>query len=260
VTTRGRFAGHSQLAGLLWTLVRTDFKTRYHGTLGGFVWALLKPLAMFVVLLGVFSFVFTAEPTYRLNLIVGLFLFDFFAEATKAGFVSLAAKGFLLAKVVFPSWIVVIGSTANAFITVLVFTLILAVALLVTGRMPAPAHWLLYAWYLLHFLAIAIGMSLSASVILLRYRDLNQVWEVVIQAGFFLAPIVYPIGVIPERFHKFLFVWPPTPIIQFARAVLVDGTVPSARAHLLLSASTLAVLGVGVLTYRRYARRSAEYL
>ena len=39
-------------AGLLWTLVRTDFKARYHGTFSGFVWALLKPAAMFVVLTG----------------------------------------------------------------------------------------------------------------------------------------------------------------------------------------------------------------
>ena len=44
--------------GLIWTLVRTDFKARYHGTLSGFVWALLKPLTMFLVLMAVFSFVF----------------------------------------------------------------------------------------------------------------------------------------------------------------------------------------------------------
>ena len=70
-------------AGLVWTLVRTDFKARYHGTLGGFVWALLKPLAMFVVLMSVFSFLFP-DPGYKLNLIVGLFLWDFFAEGTKS--------------------------------------------------------------------------------------------------------------------------------------------------------------------------------
>ena len=44
--------------GLIWTLVRTDFKTRYRPTVGGFVWALLKPLAMFVVLLGPALFLF----------------------------------------------------------------------------------------------------------------------------------------------------------------------------------------------------------
>ena len=42
-------------------------------------------------------------------------------------------------------------------------------------------------------MAIVIGFSLAASVLFLRYRDLNQVWDVVLQAGFFLAPIIYPL-------------------------------------------------------------------
>jgi len=82
-------------AGLVWTLVRTDFKTRYHGTLAGFFWALLKPLIMFVALMSVFSYAFASTPNYKLDLIIGLFLWDFFAEGTKVGLTSLHAKGYL---------------------------------------------------------------------------------------------------------------------------------------------------------------------
>src|SRR5438270_13757506 len=92
-------------AGLIWTLVRTDFKARYHGTMGGFVWALLKPMSMFIVLMGVFSFLFASNPKYKLNLIVGLFLWDFFAEGTKSGLTSLHARGYLLTKARVPAWI-----------------------------------------------------------------------------------------------------------------------------------------------------------
>ena len=56
--------------------VRTISSRDYHGTLGGFVWALGKPLTMFCVLMGVFSFLFASKPTYKLDLIVGLFLWD----------------------------------------------------------------------------------------------------------------------------------------------------------------------------------------
>src|SRR5260221_5663491 len=101
-------------AGLIWTLVRPDFKARYLGTMGGFVWALLKPMGMFVVLMGVFSFLFAANPAYKLNLIVGLFLWDFFAEATKTGLTSLSARGYLLTKAPVPSWILVVTSISNA--------------------------------------------------------------------------------------------------------------------------------------------------
>jgi lipopolysaccharide transport system permease protein len=253
-------SGHANLGGLVWTLARTDFKTRYHGTIGGFIWALLKPLAMFVVLLSVFSFVFTTEPKYRLNLIIGLFLFDFFAEATKTGFIALLSKGFLLTKVRFPSWVIVVTSVSNALITLGIFSVIIVAALALSGRAPSPARFGLYLWYLLHYVVIVMGISLGASAVLLRYRDLNQVWDVIIQAGFFLAPIVYPLGVIPERYHKFLYLWPPTPIIQFSRAVLVDGSVPTLRAHVLLTAFTIVILVLGIGIYQRNAVRAAEYV
>jgi lipopolysaccharide transport system permease protein len=107
---------------------------------------------------------------------------------------------------------------------------------------------------------MVIGFSLAASVLFLRYRDLNQIWEVVVQAGFFVAPIIYPIGILPERLHVYLYLWPPTPIIEFSRAVLVDGTVPTPTAHLYLALDAAAMLAVGVLVYRRLAPRSAEYL
>src|ERR1044072_2723764 len=124
-------------AGLVWTLIRTDFKTRYHGTMGGFVWALLKPLTMFLVLLGVFSYVFAGEPQYKLDLIIGLFLYEFFQESTKTGLLSIRAKGYLLTKARFPSWIVVVTSALNAVITLALFSFVLVTFLTVTGR-PAP--------------------------------------------------------------------------------------------------------------------------
>jgi len=246
--------------GLIWTLIRTDFKTRYHGTFGGFVWALLKPAAMFLVLYAVFSYVFKSEMAYRVNLILGLFLFDCFGEGTKSGLVSLQAKGYLLTKARFPSWIVVATSASNAVITLSVFTLVFLAVLAATGHPPKPVHLLLYFFYVAALLVMVTGISLAGSVLFLRYRDLNQVWEVVVQAGFFLAPIVYPLSVIPHEYQFYLYLWPPTPIVQFTRMVLVEGTVPTLRAHLLLILMVGTTFGVGTAIFRRYAPRAAEYL
>jgi len=247
--------------GLVWTLIRTDFKTRYHGTVGGFVWALLKPAAMFVVLLSVFSLVFSNARTYSLDLIVGLFLWDYFSESTKVGLTTLHAKGYLLSKARFPAWVLVVSSISNALITSLVFSVVTLVYLTVShGAPPPPRAIVWFAVYLLSLVLITIGFSLASSVLFLRYRDLNQVWEVVLQVGFFVAPIVYPLSVIPERIHRFLYFWPPTPIIQFSRAVLIEGVVPTARAHASLALLVITSLAIGAAIYRRLAPRAAEYL
>jgi lipopolysaccharide transport system permease protein len=215
---------------------------------------------MFLVLMSVFSFLFASQPAYRLNLIIGLFLYDFFGESTKAGLASLHSKGYLLAKAKFPTAAVVISSIANAVLTLSVFVIVMVIwATVAAGAVPARAL-MMFIVYLLLYIAIVIGFSLATSVLYLRFRDLNQVWDVAIQAGFFLAPIVYPLNIIPEKFHYYLYFWPPTAIIQFSRMVLVQGTAPTVKAHTFLFFEAAVVLLTGTAIFRKYARRAAEYL
>jgi lipopolysaccharide transport system permease protein len=117
-----------------------------------------------------------------------------------------------------------------------------------------------FALYILALATIAVGISLASSVLFLRFRDLNQIWDMAIQTGFFVAPIVYPVGVIPERFHFYLYLWPPTPIIEFSRSVLIAGILPTATGHLCLAVLTVGILTLGVMLFRRYAPRAAEYV
>jgi lipopolysaccharide transport system permease protein len=250
--------GH--LGGVLWTLVRTDFKSRYHGTAGGFVWALLKPTLMFVVLMAVFSFIFGSAPHYRLNLVIGLFLWEFFSEGTRTGLMALHAKGYLLVRARFPAWILVVASISNALITLTVFVLALVAYLAVTRQLPSPAALAFFALYLALFAAMVVGFSLATSVLFLKYRDLNQVWDVAVQAGFFVAPIIYPLEILPERVHFYLYLWPPTPVLQFTRAVLLDGAIPTARANLMLAGVTALVLAAGAGIYKALAPDAAENL
>jgi lipopolysaccharide transport system permease protein len=248
------------LRGALWTLVRTDFKVRYHGTAMGFVWAMLKPIAMFLVLMGVFTFVFSSQPDYALHLVIGLFLYDYFQESTKAGLVSLHTKGYLIGRSRFPRWLLVVASTANPLLVIATASAAILAFLGLAGRAP-PLHALaLYALYVVLFAGIIAGFSLAASVLFVRYRDLNQVWEVVAQAGFFVAPIIYPLEILPEALHRWLYLWPPTAVIEFSRSVLIEGVAPSLRGHLLLAIASAASLGVGVVTYRRLAPTTPEYL
>lgn len=246
--------------GLVWTLVRTDFKARYHGTLSGFVWALLKPLGMFLVLEAVFSVIFSADAHYRSNLIVGLFLWDFFAEGTRTGMISLHARGYLLTKARCPAWILVVTSLSNPLITLTVFAVAIVSFQAASSQPPTLGAVLLFVAYLVGLALVVSGIALGTSALFLRYRDLNQVWDVVIQAGFFIAPIIYPLRILPEHSHWLIYLWAPTPFIQFSRFVLVDGVIPGLRAHVVLAVGTSIVLATGILLFRRFARRAAEYL
>ena len=117
-------------------------------------------------------------------------------------------------------------SVANALITLAVFSAATVALLAIQGRRPVrPARPL--PALRPPVLLIVVGFSLGASVLFLRYRDLNQVWELITHAGFFVAPVVYPLDIVPERLHFWLYLWPPTAVIQFARMVLVQRMVPT---------------------------------
>lgn len=252
--------GHPDVGGAVWTLVRTDFKVRYHGTVMGFFWALAKPVMILAVLLTVFQFLFGSSPNYAIDLVIGIFLYDFFQESSKVGLTSLHAKSFLLNRSTFPRWILIVTSGSNALVTLAAFTLGIVAYLIVTGRPPSVTRLGLYAFYVAHMAAIVGAFSLASSVLFVRYRDLNQIWDVVTQMGFFYAPVIYPIDVLPERYHIYLYLWPPTPILEFSRSVLTGEPIPSLKGHLLLSAMTLVCVAIGVAVYRRFAPRVAEYL
>jgi len=208
----------------------------------------------------VFSFLFASNPVYKLNLIVGLFLWDFFAEGTKSGLMSLHARGYLLTKARVPSWVLVITSISNAVITLAVFSVVTMTFLIGAGHAPTARALVAFAAYCAALTAIVIGFSLASSVLFLRYRDLHQVWDVVLQAGFFLAPIIYPLDILPERFHFYLYIWPPTPVIEFSRSVLVRSVVPTVRGHLALAADATFCLVVGMVIFWRLSPRAAEYV
>jgi lipopolysaccharide transport system permease protein len=129
-----------------------------------------------------------------------------------------------------------------------------------THGMPGPGRVLLFALYLLLYGVMVFGFSLGASVLFPKFKDLDQIWDVTLQAGFFVAPIIYPIDKLPERYHIFLYLWPVTPIIQFSRAVLLGGALPTLKAHLLLLGMTGVTLGAGVFLFRRFVARAVESL
>ena len=98
-------------------MVRTDFKLRYQGSFLGIAWSVLKPLMLFCVMYVVFvKFLkFTdGTPTFPLVLLLGISLWNFFAEATNMGLTAIVGRGDILRKIHFPNYIIVVSATVGA--------------------------------------------------------------------------------------------------------------------------------------------------
>ncbi len=121
---------------LLRQLVITDFKLRYQGSFLGYVWSLLKPLALFVILYIVFTkFLRIGNdiPHYAVYLLLGIVLWNFFSEATSGSISSIVGKGDLLRKINFPKYVIVMASSFSALINLFLNFIIIAIFMVISG-------------------------------------------------------------------------------------------------------------------------------
>lgn len=238
----------------------TDLKLRYQGSVLGFVWTLLKPLMQFAVLYVVFSvFMRIKVENYQLYLLLGVLMWNYIAEGTTGGMFALAQKANIIKKVYFPRVFVVLSASLHHLFALLLSLVIFFVFFFAAGKtLSWTAPLFVVSIALLY--ALVLGLSLLLSVLHLKFRDTSQIWEVMVMAGFFLSPVIYPLDVIPARYHTLLFLNPVTGLIQYARLLLLEGQLPSLAGTLYVTLVTFAILALGMWLFNRHAHMAAEQL
>ncbi|MBI4127496.1 MAG: ABC transporter permease [Parcubacteria group bacterium] len=249
-----------------WDLVRelaiTDLKLKYKSSVLGYFWSLAKPLLLFTVyylVFAVFLKLGRGNVNFPQSLILGVVLWIFFAEATMMGMNSLLSKGDLIKKIAFPRFLIPLASSLTALFSLLL-NLVAVFFIFAVGGFAISGTIYLFPLVLLELYLLALGLSFILSPLYLRFRDFAHLWEVGLQIIFYLSPIIYPVALVPERFHSLLFLNPIAQIIQDARLTSVDtGTVePTSRLFTIML--TIAIFVVGLLLFRRSAPKFAEWI
>jgi ABC-2 type transport system permease protein len=213
-----------QNRALLGELVRTDFKLRYQGSALGYAWSLLRPLMIFVILYVVFVKFLklgAGVPHYPVYLLLGIVLWNFFNEMTVQSLGSIVGRGDLIRKIRIPRWIIVLSSSISALINLFLNLIVISVFMFINHvDLMSTILWLPFILVEVYLFALGLSMFLSAAFV--RFRDINYIWEVLMQAGFYLTPILYPLSRITNlTFQKLILLNPMGQAIQDARYVLV---------------------------------------
>src|SRR3989339_1702110 len=217
---------HENYRELIWILAKTDFKLRYHGSVLGYLWALLKPLLTFAVMNFVFSSMFnprgTGMSTYSLQLLVALMMFYFFSEGTTAGMASLLSKAQLVTKIYVPRWTIILASTINATLIFLMNLLVIALFFAIKGFMPSLAAIGMFLLFSVFIYIIVLSFALVTAPLYVKFRDLAMIWEVLIMIILYASPIIYPLTTLPAQYHKFILLNPLAFIIHFTKESMIN--------------------------------------
>ena len=240
----------------------TDFKIKYDNSVLGYLWSLLKPLLMFGTLYLVFSvFVRWDVENYKLYLLLGIILWNFLSEVTLNSMVLLGGKAPILKKIYFPRWIIVIASSLTS-----VFSLLLNVVVFFIFFILSGAHFHITIWflplYLVELYVLTVGATLLLCALYPKFRDIHHIWEVFVQLGFWATPIIYPISIVPEKYHKLIFLNPAARIIQGCRQAIIgpSGEFMGFASHIIVTLIAVCIFAVGLVTYNKLSRSFAEDL
>ena len=251
---------------LLRQLVKTDFKLRYQGSALGYLWSLLKPLFLFAILYVVF--VEIVGVNYGVGndgvyLLLGIVIWSFFNELTGGSVYAIASKGDLLRKINFPKYVIILSTGFSALINLFLNMLVVIIFMIFT-RVSIDLSVLLVPLLFLELFIFSLGIGFFLSASYIKLRDIGYIWDVVLQAGFYLTPILFPLTFAPLWAQKLLMLNPAAQIIQDFRYLLVSNKTPTIAnvydgSQLMRVVPVLFVSVLAVVCYRYFSKRSKYF-
>ena len=166
-------------------------------------------------------------------------------------------KASLISKINFPKWVIIVASNITSLLT-LGLNLIIFSAFFIFSKVMPEITMLLFIFYLLQVIIFSFSVSLILSSFYLKFKDLMHLWGVLLQMGFWLTPIIYPITMIPENIRQLFFLNPMARIITDSRYVLIYNQVPTLR-HNIISCIILALFFFfGIWIFNKRSPKFAE--
>lgn len=252
-----------QRAGYGWLVLQfalKDFKIRYTHSALGYAWSVLNPLLFFILYYVVFAyFVRLDVPNYPGFLLLGVVLWNFFAEGTANGANALLARADLLTKTVLPRAVMVYSALLSAALTFVINLIVLMGLLAVTGT-PLTMTAMCFPLLLVDLVFLTLGTALLLAPLYVRYRDVGYLWGIVLQVGFWLTPIIYLDLMVPAQWRWIVWVNPVGRIIGDSRRVLIYGWWPGLRGLVITTIMAAGVCCLGYWVFRRLQYRLVEYL
>jgi ABC-2 type transport system permease protein len=206
-------------------------------------------------------------PHFPVYLLLGIVIWNFFVEMTTQSLGSIVGRGDLIRKISIPRWIIVLSSSISALINLFLNLIVVSIFMVLNHVEPLQTIVLL-PLLLLEVYLLALGVSLFLAAAFVKFRDISYIWEVIVQAGFYLTPILYAMSFIPNvTAQKIMLLNPMAQAIQDARYAAITHSelvVTTSRVfgggwyELIPFGIVAAILVTGALYFRKESKYFAE--
>ena len=256
-----RAAGFYHYRHLLWRLVERDVKLKYRRSFLGYVWSILNPLMIMIIMVAVFSIIFRFSiENYTVYLIIGQTIFNFVSESTNQAMWSITGNAALLKKTYVPKYIFTLSKVTSSCVNTL-YSLGAMLIVFVVCKVPFNRYMLFIPVIILQLYIFCVGMGMFLSQATVFFRDIQYIYAAFITAWMYLTPIFYPINQLPFELMWGIKHFNPmySYITQF-RTIVLYQTMPDPRLIVYGFAISFAVLVIGTASFMKNQDRFILYI
>jgi ABC-type polysaccharide/polyol phosphate export permease len=236
---------------LLRSLVMRDLTVRYKRSVLGVVWTMLNPLLMMLILTLVFSAFFRfAIKHFEVYFLSEYLAWIFFSQTTVSSMASMSWNGPLMKRVRIPKSIFAVSTTLSGIANLVISCIPLAIIMLIKGAPFSIALLFLPVSFLI-LGAFTLGLSLTLSSLSVYFADIKETYQAAVIGLMYLAPIVYPMSIVPEKYVRFIRLNPLVYLFQIIRDPIYNGRLPTSVDLLISSIWALAALISGWMVFRK---------
>ena len=237
---------------LIWALAMKELKVRYKRSVLGFLWALLNPALMMLVLTLVFATIMRFSiKHYAIFLLSALLPWTFFAQSLGYAVESIVGNGELIKKVAVPKLVFPVAAVVSNIINLLLSLIPLAI-LVPLMRHPIYWTWLYLPVPMLALIIFTLGVTFLFAAANVYYRDVTHIVQVVLSAWFYFTPIIYGLDLIPVNRQWLFKLNPLLYVINGFRLAVYYGMLPRWQSVATSFVCAFAALLIGYGIFRKY--------
>ena len=245
---------------LLEDLVAKDFKLKYRRSILGFLWSILNPLLMMLVITAVFSNMFKSDIEYfPVYYLCGYLIFNFVIEATNGTLTSIVQSGYLIKKVYIPKYIFPLEKSSFALVNVLFSFVAVVIVILITGMPIKTTIFLIPIPIFLAFI-FSTGLGLILASMNTFFRDMGHLYSVWTTAWMYLTPMFYPISIIPDNIKTVIYYNPLYYYVTYLRMLVIDGEIPGMEINVICICFSFLFLLIGLLIFKKNQDKFILYI
>lgn len=250
-----------QYKDLIGELVSRDLKLKYRRSILGYVWSILNPLLIMIVMTVVFSAMFQRNiENYPVYLLIGRMSFEFLTTSTNGAMKSVTGNASLLKKTYVPKYIFTVAKVTSCMVE-LVFSLGALIIVMLATRASFHPHILLVPLVILQMYIFCLGMGFLLAMLNVYFRDIQYIYKAVTTAWMYLTPIFYPIESLPKMLQLGIKLLNPLYyyVAQF-RDLVMHGRLPGPRIFFGGWILAFLMLLIGVVLFQRHKDKFILYI